>query len=138
MVTLAFLWEKLSQPQCYKGLTRKTAFLRGGLGSRLITLNVWPLRMTLRYDLEILQECGKRPKTKSQDVLGANSYVCRSYREKTGRGVFCSTPPPILNRVTSNKSSGIPCFSIFDEINCQLNLFSVFPINSQPCLISAF
>ena len=29
LVTLAFLWEKLSQPQCYKDLTRKTAFFEG-------------------------------------------------------------------------------------------------------------
>ena len=33
LVTVAFLWEKLSQPQLYKDLTRKTAFLRGGHGS---------------------------------------------------------------------------------------------------------
>ena len=31
-----------------------------------------------RYGLEITYECGKRVKTKSQKVLGANSYVCRS------------------------------------------------------------
>ena len=31
------LWEKLSQPQFYKDLTRKTAFLRGGLGLSSIT-----------------------------------------------------------------------------------------------------
>ena len=44
------------------------------------------------HGLEILQQCDKRVKTKSQRVLGANSYVCRSYREKTGRvGIF--TPP---------------------------------------------
>ena len=40
-------------------------------------------------------------KTKSQKVLGANSYLCRSYRGKTGRlsgrGAFWG--PPILNRV---------------------------------------
>ena len=48
-----------------------------------------------RYKLEILHESVKRVKTKSQKVLGANSYVCRSYREKTGRGeAFCP-----LNRV---------------------------------------
>ena len=29
LVTLAFLWEKLSQPQFYKDLTRKTAFFEG-------------------------------------------------------------------------------------------------------------
>ena len=44
------------------------------------------------YDeLEILHQCGKRVKTKSQKVLGANSYVCRSYWEKklVGGGFFC-------------------------------------------------
>ena len=30
--------------------------------------------------------CGKRVITKSQKVLGANSYVCRGYRGKIGRG----------------------------------------------------
>ena len=35
LVTVAFLSEKLSQPQFYKDLTTKTAFLRGGLGSNL-------------------------------------------------------------------------------------------------------
>ena len=42
--------------------------------------------------------------TESQKVLGANSYVCRSYRVKTGRGTFLTPSPPshspaILNRV---------------------------------------
>ena len=46
-----------------------------------------------RYGLEILHQCGKRVKTKSRNVLGANSYVCKSYQEKPGRGPFC------LNRV---------------------------------------
>ena len=39
----------------------------------------------------ILQNCYKRVKTKIQKILGATSYVCRSYRGKI--------PPPILNRV---------------------------------------
>ena len=46
-----------------------------------------------RYGLENLHQCGKRVKTKSQKVLGFNSYVCRSYREKTGRGLFAPPPP---------------------------------------------
>ena len=29
LVTVAFLWEKLPQPQSYKNLTKKTAFLEG-------------------------------------------------------------------------------------------------------------
>ena len=38
----------------------------------------------------MLYECGKRVKTKSQRVLGANSWVFRSCRENTGRvgGLF--------------------------------------------------
>ena len=39
-----------------------------------------------RYGLEILHQCGKRVKNTSQKCSGANSYVCRSYRGKTGRG----------------------------------------------------
>ena len=38
-----------------------------------------------RYGIEILHQCEKKVKTKSQKVLGANSYVCRSYyKEKSG------------------------------------------------------
>ena len=32
---------------------------------------------------------GKRVKTKSQEIFGANSYACRICREKTGREPFC-------------------------------------------------
>ena len=39
LVTVAFLWEKLSQPQFYKDLTRKTAFTKGGLISSAIIWN---------------------------------------------------------------------------------------------------
>ena len=34
---------------------------------------------------------------KSQEVFGANSYACRSYRRKTVRGAFLVSP--ILNRI---------------------------------------
>ena len=46
------------------------------------------------YKLEILHHCGKRVKTKSQKVFGANSNVCKSYKEKTGREgeAFCLLP----------------------------------------------
>ena len=60
-------------------------FLRVGLGSSSIVAN------DTRYELEILDQCGIRVKTKSQKVLGAYSYFCRSYRGKTGReGLFAS------------------------------------------------
>ena len=81
MVTVEFLWEKLSQPQFRKDLTRKTAFFRG-----LVLLQIPWFGTGIRCKLEFLHQCGKKVKTKSQKVLGASSYVCRSYRGKTGRG----------------------------------------------------
>ena len=64
-------------------------------------------------------------KTKRQKVLGPNSYVCRSYRGKTGRERFC---PPILNRVKT-----LVKFSVFHEdggfqnkILCSISLFKIF------------
>ena len=43
-----------------------------------------------------LHKCGKRVETKNQKCFEANSYVCRSFRGKTGRGPFW--PLPTLNR----------------------------------------
>ena len=57
--------------------------------------------------LDILHQCGKRVKTKKvQKVLGANSYVYRSYTEKTAKGLGTFWPPPlppILNKVNNRK-----------------------------------
>ena len=67
-----------------------------------------------KYKLKILQECGKRVKTKSQKVLGANSYVCRSYRGKTGMGGgrgICPPPHP----------EGVKSY-----INCEVNCFCAY------------
>ena len=46
------------------------------------------LKLVLGTELKFLHQCGKRVNTKRQKVLGANSYVCRSYRGKTGSGPF--------------------------------------------------
>ena len=40
--------------------------------------------MALKYYTKMAET--KTLKTKSQNVLGANSYLCSSYRGKTGRG----------------------------------------------------
>ena len=60
---------------------KKPLFLRGDLG------------IGTRYKLEILQQRGKRVKTKSQKVLEANSYVCRSYRRKTFSILYTAVTP---------------------------------------------
>ena len=90
LVNLAFLWEKLSQPQFYKDLTRKPLFWG------VVLVQVQKFGTGTRYKLEISHQCGNWVKTKSQKVLGVNSYVCRSYRGKTGgwvRGVGFLFPP---------------------------------------------
>ena len=46
-----------------------------------------------RYSLQISHQCSRSVKTKSQNVLGANSYIYRSCRGKYGRGTFYCRPP---------------------------------------------
>ena len=48
--------------------------------------------------------------------MGANSYVCRSYNGKTGRGLFW---PPILNRVKD-------CFKIVGKQRIIMSIKSEF------------
>ena len=62
------------------------------------------------YKLEILHQCGKRVKIKSQKVLGPNSYAFRSYRGKTGRAFL---PTPILNRVKHIRLKSSQKFTFF-------------------------
>ena len=47
-----------------------------------------------RYSFEISHQCSKRVKTKSQKLLGANSYICRRSRGKNGREFLLPTPHP--------------------------------------------
>ena len=72
-------------------MTRKTVFFEG-----LSWFKFHNLGLALGANLKFYTSV-KRVKTKSQKVLGANSYVCRSCWGKTGRGAFL--PPPIRNRV---------------------------------------
>ena len=83
LVTVAFLWEKLSQPQFYKDLTRITAFLEGWSSFKFNNYG-----LALGTNLKLYTSVGKGLKLKSQKYLGANFYICRSYRGKTGRGLF--------------------------------------------------
>ena len=50
----------------------------------------WPEKPIFRYGLAILHQCDKSVKTKSQKVLAANSYVCRTYRGKSGGVTKCT------------------------------------------------
>ena len=48
----------------------------------------------IRYKLELLHQCGKKLKTKSQKVLWTNSYVCRRYSGNTGSEEKFLSPLP--------------------------------------------
>ena len=76
LVTLAFLWEKLSWPQFYKDLTRKTAFFEKWSWFKFNNLG-----LALGPNLQFNASVAKRLKLR-QKVFGANSYVCISYRGK--------------------------------------------------------
>ena len=103
-------------------MTRKTFFLRGAPGSGSI---IWGTGT--RYGLEVLHECDKGVETKSQNVLEANSYVCRSYMGKTGRGGGLFTPP-ILNRVKVKRAQEARDNQFFFQ-NVQNNeIFEIFKI----------
>ena len=67
------MWSKLGNSSIFKWTVIKINFLEGCF---------------FGYGFQILHQRWKRVKTKSQKVLGANSYVCRSYKGKTGRGPF--------------------------------------------------
>ena len=82
LVTLTFLWEKLSSPQFYKDLARKTNIFEGCSWFKFNNIGQ-AQDTTLKFYTKIV-------KNKNQKVLGANSNVCRSYRGKTCRGVFLS------------------------------------------------
>ena len=85
-------------------MTRKTAFFE-----ELLWFKFNNLGLALGTNLKcytILHQCGKTVKTKTQKVLGANSYVCKVTGEKQVRGPFCPPPPPpILKKVKVNKEN---------------------------------
>ena len=89
LVTAAFLWQKLSQPQFSKDLTRKTAFFEGWSWLRLNNLG-----LALDKNLKFYNSVVKGLKLKVRK-FGNNSYVCRSYWGKTGRGGGFLPPLPL-------------------------------------------
>ena len=66
---------------------QKTAFSEGWYWFKFNNL-----RLILGTNLKSYSSVEKGLKLKVRKFLGANSYVCRSYKGKTGKGVFL--PPP--------------------------------------------
>ena len=83
---------KLTWPQFYKDLTRKT-FIVGCSWFKFSNFGQ-------ALSLEILHHCRKKVETLKQKFWGVNSYLCRSYWGKTvRRKAFCPPLPRILNSV---------------------------------------
>ena len=88
LLTLAFLWEKLSQLELYKDLTRKTTFLRVCPGSSSI---IWNRGLTLVMVLKFYTSVAKWLKIKVRKFWRLTSTNV----EVTGGklvGVFFATP----------------------------------------------
>ena len=92
LVTLAFIWEKLSQPQFYKDLTRKTAFFEGWSWFKFNNLE-----LVLGTSLKFYTSMAKRLKLKVRKFWGLIPTFVEVTGEKLVGGHF--TLPPILNRV---------------------------------------
>ena len=98
LVTVAFIWEKLSQPQFYEDLTTKTAFFEGWSWFKFNHLG-----LALGTSLKFYSSVKKGSKLKIRKFLGLiPTFVEVTW--KTGRrggGLFEPPPPPVLNRVKS-------------------------------------
>ena len=89
LVTVAFLWEKLSQPQFYKDLTRKTAFFEGWSWFKFNNLG-----LTLVTNLKFYTSGAKGLKLNVKKFWGLISTFVEV--GKTGRGGFLPPPPTVL------------------------------------------
>ena len=85
MVTLAFLWENLSQRQVYEDLTRKTALFEGWSWLKFNNLG-----LTLGMSLKFYTSVAKWLKLKVRQLLGIISTFVEIIWEKLVGGLFGS------------------------------------------------
>ena len=94
LVTAAFLWEKLPQPQFYKGLTKKIAFFEGWSWFKF-KAKASIVQLAVDKNLKIYSSEAKRLIPKVRKFWGLISTF-EEVTGKTGRGVFPPPPPPVL------------------------------------------
>ena len=96
LVTLAFLWKKLSYTQFYKDLTRKSTFFEGW---SCFQLNNYGL--ALGTDLKLYKSVAKGLTLKVRKFWGLISTFAEITEEKLvgGGRPFSPPPPQFLNRV---------------------------------------
>ena len=89
LVTLSFIWEKLSQPQFYKDLTKKTIFFEGRCWLKFNNLGLSPCMALAFY-----KSVTKGLQLKVRKFL----ELIPAFEELTGEklvgGPFCPSPTP--------------------------------------------
>ena len=96
-VALAFLWERLSQPQLHKDSTRKTTFLEGR--SRFKFNN---LELALGTNLKFYTSVKKGLKLKARKFLGLAPTFVEVTVEKLVGGLFISSSPSWIGLIYLN------------------------------------
>ena len=90
LVTLAFMWEKLSYTQFYKDLPRKTAFFEGWFSFKLNNQG-----LALGADFKFYTSVAKGLKQKFRQLRELISILQKLQRKNWyGRDPFCPPPPP--------------------------------------------
>ena len=127
LITLTFLWISYHNLNFIRIWLENQFFLRSTFGSSSI---IWDWHWLWSWNLH---QCGKSIKIKAEKFLGNNSYICRSYEGKAGRGVgvgkglgeaFC-----LLSWIDSRLSTSVLFFSrwfIFFKLNCSETIFIIF------------
>ena len=95
LVTVAFLWEKLSQPQFYKDLTRKTAFSEGWSWFKFYNSGL-ALGINLKFHISV----AKGLKLKVRKFWWLIPTFVEVSGEKLVRGAFLPQNPPSWIRLT--------------------------------------
>ena len=119
LATVAFLWEKLSQPQFYKDLTRKTAFFEE-----------WPwfkfnnLELALGTKLKFCINVTKWLKLKARKFGGLIPTFVEVTGEKLVRGAFCSQPSWIGLKTILLRSFLVSFWTFFNTISLILKKWS--------------
>ena len=90
MVTAAFLWEKLSQPQFYKDLTRKTAFFEGWSWFKFNNLG-----LALDTNFKLYSSLAKGLKQKVREFWG----LIATFAEVTWEKLVGCPPPSRQSRI---------------------------------------
>ena len=96
LVTLAFLWEKLSQPQFYKDLTRKTTFFEGWSWFKFNNLV-----LALGTNFKFYTSVAKRLKLKVRKFWGLISTFVEVTGEKLVAGAFLLASPSWVGLIRS-------------------------------------